>query len=158
MNTTLAAMLISGILLGGCATPVAGPEATPTGGAVVPTATAAPPTPVPTYTVSGTVFFDYNGDGLRDEGEPPIEGVPIRVAGLSTTSGPDGRYSLAGVPAGRQRVQVESPTQETATAFRYMSSSVKAFQSIDEPIIVQVADDAEPVSYTHLTLPTILLV
>ena len=156
MNTTLAAMLISGILLGGCATPVAGPEATPTGGAVVPTATAAPPTPVPTYTVSGTVFFDYNGDGLRDEGEPPIEGVPIRVAGLSTTSGPDGRYSLAGVPAGRQRVQVESPTQETATAFRYMSSSVKAFQSIDEPIIVQVADDAEldvALMQGFLTLP-----
>lgn len=90
------------------------------------TATATPeptstPTPVPTYTLSGTVFFDYNGNGLRDQREPPIEEAPIRVAGLSTTSGPDGSYSLAGVPAGRQQVYVESPTQEPATAFRYIN-------------------------------------
>jgi hypothetical protein len=48
------------------------------------------------------VVFDYTGNAWRDEGEPPIEGVPIRVAGLSTTSGPDGCQSLAGVPAGGQ--------------------------------------------------------
>jgi hypothetical protein len=67
------------------------------------------------------VFFDYNGNGLRDGGEPPIEGVPIRVAGLTTTSGPDGSYSLAAVPDGNQQLYVESPTQEPATAFRYIN-------------------------------------
>lgn len=79
------------------------------------------PTSVPTYTLSGTVFFDYNGNGVRDGGEPPIEGVPVRVAGLSTTSGPDGGYSLAGVPGGTQHVYLESPTPDPATAFRYVN-------------------------------------
>ena len=79
------------------------------------------PTPVPIYTLSGTVFFDYNGNGMRDQGEPPIEGVPIRVAGLTTTSAPDGSYSLAAVPAGTQQIHVESPTQDPATAFRYIN-------------------------------------
>lgn len=73
------------------------------------------------YTLSGTVFFDYNGNGLRDEREPPIESVPIRVAGLSTTSGPDGSYSLAGIPAGRQQVYIQSPTPDPAAAFRYIN-------------------------------------
>lgn len=118
MKKTIAAIIIAGALLAGCAAPAPGPTGTPTQEMVVPTATAvAPtevptatptdtptstptatptpeptntPTPIPTYALSGTVFFDYNGNGLRDEGEPPIEGAPIRVAGLSTTSGPDG--------------------------------------------------------------------
>ena len=135
--------------MAGCATPATAPTATPTEGAVTATATAvlpasvptavptdtptftptASPTPeptntstaVPTYTLSGTVFFDYNGNGLRDEGEPPVEGVAIRVAGLRTTSAPDGSYSLAGMPAGSQQVYVQSPTQEPATAFRYIN-------------------------------------
>ncbi len=131
MNNTIP-VIILGALLAGCATQTTGPTATPTQGAVMPTGTTAlhtalptvtptetptctptatptpeptnTPTPVRTHTLSGTVFFDYNGNGLRDGGEPPIQGVPIRVAGLSTTSGRDGSYSLAGVPAGSRQV------------------------------------------------------
>ena len=151
MRKITAAVVIAGALLAGCASPTAAPTAPPSQAAVEPTRTAVPtapvptvtptqpatatsaptatttpeptntPTAVPTYTLSGTVFFDYNGNGLRDEGEPPIEGAPIRVAGLSTTSGLDGTYSLSGVPAGTQRVYVDSPTQEPATAFRYIN-------------------------------------
>jgi murein DD-endopeptidase MepM/ murein hydrolase activator NlpD len=80
---------------------------------------------------------------LRDEGEPPIGGVPIRVAGLTTATGQDGSYSLAGVAAGSQEVYVESPTQEPATAFRYISSSVEDFQSIQEPLLIAVSADTE---------------
>ena len=167
MKKTLAAIMLVGALLAGCATPTPAPIASPTPGALAPTATTVPPTeaptptttiaptatptatpileptstptPIPTYTLSGTVYFDYNGNGLQDEGEPPIEGVPISVAGLSTTSGPDGSYSIAGVPAGSQQVYVESPTQEPATAFRYISLSLEAFQRIQEPIALTVS-------------------
>ncbi|HUS71297.1 MAG TPA: hypothetical protein VM075_11060 [Anaerolineae bacterium] len=149
MKNAIAAIIIAAALLTGCATPVPGPTETPTHAVVPPTATptlpsetptttathtptatpaATPtfeptstPTSIPTYNLSGTVFFDYNGNGLRDQGEPAIEGAPIRVAGLSTTSEPDGTYSVAGVPAGTQQVYVESPTQEPATAFRYIN-------------------------------------
>lgn len=153
MQKTIAAIIILAILLAGCATPAPVPTATtvpPTEApAITPTQTPSPTqrptstpeptsTPIPTYTLSGTVFFDYNGNGLRDEGEAPIKGVPIRVAGLSTTSGPDGSYSLVGVPAGNQQVYVESPTQDPGTAVRYIALSLEAYQPIEEPIILSL--------------------
>jgi len=172
MRKITGAVIIIGALLAGCASPTAAPTPAPSEAALEPTPAAVPtapaptetptacatatstpaatPTPQPTntptavaaYTLSGTVFFDYNGNGLADDGEPPIEGVPIRVAGLSTTSGPDGSYSLAELPAGSQQVYVESPTQEPATAFRYISLSLEAFQPIDDPIALTVAGNA----------------
>lgn len=160
------------------------PTAVPTQtAACTPTATTTPPptntaTPIPAYTLSGTVFFDYNGNGLRDEGEPPIEGVPIRVAGLSTSSGPDGKYLIAGVPAGTQQVHVESPRQEPATAFRYINrflgwvdipayemNGVRVpaqhladteFQPIDKPVALGVSEDQAldmALMQGYLTLP-----
>lgn len=177
MNKTIAAIIMAGVLLVGCATPTAVPTATPTEGAAARTATAVPPTeaptatpsdtpastptatstpeptntptPIPTYTLSGTVFFDHNGNGLRDAGEPPIGSAPLRVAGLSTTSGPDGSYSLAGVPAGRQQVYVESPTQEPAAAFRYVNRflgwvDVPAYEMNGVSVPAQHLADTEP--------------
>jgi hypothetical protein len=142
VKATLAALLVAGTVLAGCGTPVAGPEATPTEPTAGP-ASANTRAPAPAYTLSGIVFFDHNGNGSRDEGEPPIEGVLVEVGGLSTTSGPDGRYSLVGVSGGKQRVQVESPTREPAAPFRYISLSLEAFQTIDEPIKVTVGADTE---------------
>jgi hypothetical protein len=183
MKNTAALVIIAGALLAGCATRAPLPTATATQAATVPTtptittaevATAAPTntptstptatptpeptntsTPVPTYTLSGTVFFDYNGNGLRDLGEPPIEGAPVRVAGFSTTSGPDGSYSLVGVPAGSQQVYVKSPTEEPATAFRYISLSLEAFQPVEEPIRFMLdGDKARDIALTQGFLTT----
>lgn len=47
------------------------------------------PTPTPTlmpghYYLSGRVFFDYNGSGLQEEGEPGIQGVPVYVDSLGS--------------------------------------------------------------------------
>jgi len=171
MKKTIAAIIVMGALLAGCASPTAAPTAPPSQAAVeptprevptalptdtptsTPTATRTPkptstPTRVPTYALSGTVFFDYNGNGLRDEGEPPIEGVAIRVAGLSTTTGPNGSYSLAGVAAGSQEVYVESPTQEAATAFRYINrflgwADIPAYQMNGVSVPTQHLADTE---------------
>jgi murein DD-endopeptidase MepM/ murein hydrolase activator NlpD len=169
MRTTIAALTMAGAVVAGCASPAPAPTARPTEGSVAPaiaqasptplpttvptntpnptpTVTAIPeptntPTPLPTYTLSGTVFFDYNGNGLRDEGEPPIEGVPIRVAELNTTSGPDGSYSLLGIPADTHEVYVESPDTESG-GFRYVTTPASAIQqTIGEPIPVLLDQD-----------------
>jgi len=76
---------------------------------------------IPGFTISGIVFFDYNGNGPRDGGEPPIEGILIEVGELSTTSGADGRYAIVGLAYGSHQVRVQSPTDDPATAFRYIN-------------------------------------
>ncbi|HEY66263.1 MAG TPA: hypothetical protein G4O02_17060 [Caldilineae bacterium] len=81
-----------------------------------PTAT---PTPTPTATpipgsISGTVWFDRNGDGVRDPGEPGLVDVTIRLfAGntqiASTTTLGDGSYQFPSLPPGTYRVQEQNP-------------------------------------------------
>jgi hypothetical protein len=63
------------------------------------------------------VFFDYNGNGIRDEREPPIPGAKVQVGSLIAITGPDGSYTLKGVPRGRQQVRLSAP------GFRYISLS-----------------------------------
>ena len=57
--------------------------------------------------VSGTVFADFNGNGVRDGGEPGVGGATLTLTGfdyrnnpvsLTLTSNPDGTYSFTGVP------------------------------------------------------------
>ncbi len=162
MKTLLLVMCVSILLLAACApaptaTSVAVlPTAIPTEVAsavptITPTPTPAPtstttptdtptptqtPTPVPTYTLSGVVFFDYNGNGVYDEHEPPISGATVQVGALTAVSAFDGSYTLQGVPAGEQEVRV------SADGFRYISLSLQAFQSYDQPIAVMVDGDA----------------
>jgi len=75
-------------------TPSPTPTATPT---PLPTSTPTPtatPTPITTFALSGVVFFDYNGNGIRDEGEPPISGAKVQVGSLTAATGPDGSYTI----------------------------------------------------------------
>jgi murein DD-endopeptidase MepM/ murein hydrolase activator NlpD len=81
------------------------------------------------------VFFDYNGNGIRDEGEPPIPGAKVQVGSLTATAGPDGSYVLKGVPRGKQQVRLSAP------GFRYISLSVEAFQPAERPVPVTVEGD-----------------
>lgn len=115
------------------ATPTETPEptATPT---PTPTGT---PTPLPTFTLSGVVFFDYNGNGVRDEGEPPIPGATVQVGSLIATTGADGVYTLERVPRGNQQVRLSAP------GFRYTALSLEAFQSSERPISVTVNGDIQ---------------
>jgi len=99
--------------------------------APTPTATASP-TPIPTFTLSGVVFFDYNGNGVRDDGEPPIPGATVQIGALATNTGPDGSYTLEGVPRGNQQVGLSAP------GFRYVSLSLDAFQSSGRPVRLMI--------------------
>ena len=65
------------------------------------------------------VFFDYNGNGQRDEGESPIIGIKIKVQSRGTqnarerfeceiTTGTDGRYRLEGIMPGSYMIHISS--------------------------------------------------
>ena len=65
------------------------------------------------------VFFDINGNGSQDPGEPGLQGVTINLldgAGnfiTSTTSGPNGEYSFAGLAPGSYIVEFVTPASYT---------------------------------------------
>ncbi|MFS3127546.1 SdrD B-like domain-containing protein [Nocardioides sp. Bht2] len=64
-------------------------------------------------TISGRVFADRNGNGQIDAGDTGISGVTLTLTGpqpnRTTTSGPDGGYSFAGVPGGTYTLTQTQP-------------------------------------------------
>ena len=65
------------------------------------------------FCVSGVAFSDLNGNGVRDSGEPGLNGVPVRVesaSGLVLTglSAADGSFQICGLTSG-QAFRVTSP-------------------------------------------------
>lgn len=116
-------------------TPTPSPTARPTD---TPTPEPTPtPTPLPRFTISAIVFFDYNGDGVKAENEPPIQGAAIRVAGLATESGQDGRYELLGVPYGTHDLHISK------AGFRYISLSIAEFRPVAQGISLKVLRDLQ---------------
>lgn len=102
------------------------------------------PTPTnttePTYTLSGTVFFDYNGSGLQDVAydmngesveEPGIPNVPVCLdhdpyeLGIDDNfcieSNEKGFYTFVDLENGNHSLYVVSPSDELAEAFRYVN-------------------------------------
>jgi murein DD-endopeptidase MepM/ murein hydrolase activator NlpD len=59
----------------------------------------------------------------------------VQVGSLTATAGPDGSYTLKGVPQGKQQVRL------SASGFRYISLSVEAFQPAERPVAVAVEGD-----------------
>jgi hypothetical protein len=54
--------------------------------------------------LSGTVWYDLNGDGVRDPGEPGIPEINVRLIGKRsmidhTATGPDGSYRFGTIPS-----------------------------------------------------------
>src|SRR5262249_17035797 len=85
----------------------------------------APDTAATTGTITGVVRSTASGN-------PPVAGATISVAGtsLSTTSGGDGSYTLANVPAGAQRLNASKTGFRTAT----VSVTVTAGQTVTQDI------------------------
>ncbi|WP_390621528.1 SdrD B-like domain-containing protein [Rubripirellula reticaptiva] len=65
--------------------------------------------------IAGTVYVDGNGDCVRDENEPPLEGVTIELRDASgdfvsrTVTNSMGQYSFEGLRPGRYQVFEEQP-------------------------------------------------
>jgi hypothetical protein len=83
----------------------------PTGSAYV-TSTAATSEAAPargTGTVTGSVFADWNGNGIREADEPALEGIPVRVGTANVApTGRDGQFSFFNVPVGRREVGLDT--------------------------------------------------
>jgi hypothetical protein len=55
--------------------------------------------------IVGSVFADWNGNGLPDPGEEAVGGIPVRLASSSNvTTSRDGQFSFFNVPTGEQQV------------------------------------------------------
>ena len=120
-------------------TPTATRTETPT---TTPTATATPtetptatPTPTPCYpsTIRGVVWFDKDGDGIREAGEPGLSRAAVE---LYTGSGelvaikvtrPDGSYDFGQLPAGTTYV-----VQEFCPWMRYSSTPDQVTVHLEE--------------------------
>ena len=62
--------------------------------------------------LSGAVYFDKNGNGVRDAGEPGLPGVAVTLSGAvarTVTTGADGSYQFAGLAAGSYTVSETQP-------------------------------------------------
>ena len=101
--------------------------------------------PVPPASIHGTVFEDLNNDGVLDAGEPPIQGVTVTLGGDATavaTTDAAGEYWFEDLLPGEYTVTETQPAG-------FLDGIDTAGTS---------GGDDTAVSYTHLTLPTILLV
>ena len=59
--------------------------------------------------IIGTVYADWNGNGLQDPDENALENIPVRVSALSTaTTRRDGEFSFLNVPAGPQQIGLDT--------------------------------------------------
>ena len=61
-----------------------------------------------TGTISGSVFADWNANGLPDPGENAVEGIPLRLGGGGSTTGRDGQFSFLNVPVGMREVGLDT--------------------------------------------------
>jgi hypothetical protein len=67
-----------------------------------------------TSVVTGGVFFDANGSGIRDAGDLPVQGVRVAVVTpiardtvRAAVSGIDGSFRIAGIPVGSYAVVLD---------------------------------------------------
>jgi hypothetical protein len=60
-------------------------------------------------TVKGTVYADWNGNGLQDPGENPVSHVPLRIeAAGAVETGKDGDFLFRNVPDGMHDVALDT--------------------------------------------------
>jgi sporulation related protein len=61
-----------------------------------------------TGSLVGAVFADWNGNGLQDPGDLPLENIPIRLTNLgSANTARNGEFAFVNVPIGLQQVGID---------------------------------------------------
>ena len=81
-----------------------------------------------TGSVTGTIFFDANGNGLRDPGEPGMPGVSVIVTASDgttflVTTDPNGNYLAANVPVGPTQAIVDVVDQTLPPGLTYTAGT-----------------------------------
>jgi len=86
--------------------------------------------PVEIASLEERLFFDYNGNGNQEPGEPAIPNASISLDGLvrfEALTNSTGDYKIEGIPAGSNKVYVQADQR-----FRYMCTSTEEFRATGE--------------------------
>ena len=60
-----------------------------------------------TGSIVGSVFADWDADGVPDPDEGPLEGIPLVLGNTATRTSASGEFTFTNVPVGDQRVQID---------------------------------------------------
>jgi len=97
----------------------------------------------PTYSISGVVFRDNNGNGTQDVGEPGIPGINVTLNGITVVpSGGDGSYSFTELEPGDYNVVVDNVPDHSPTT--------------PQSVVVTIVDHDEEVDFGFVPLYSIL--
>ena len=69
----------------------------------------------PTFTISGNVYVDTNGNGVKNVGESNYSGATVNVWGIDYATNPSGNYSSPGLVGGTNSVILTVPSGYSAT-------------------------------------------
>ncbi|MEO1367289.1 MAG: SdrD B-like domain-containing protein, partial [Acidobacteriota bacterium] len=103
--------------------------------------------PIYAADVAGTAFRDFDGDGVRDAGEPGIEGLTVDVysdSGLlgSTTTAADGTYTVASGLAGEEvRLEFLIPS-----SLDFLRAAVVGADSVTSVVFLTMPGDGSDAS------------
>jgi hypothetical protein len=62
-----------------------------------------------TGSIVGSVFADWNGNGVADAGDAPLEGIPMKLGTANATvTARDGRFAFLNVPVGTREVGLDT--------------------------------------------------
>lgn len=78
----------------------------------------------PSYTISGTVYMDYDHDGSGGTADVGTSGIPVSLGGISTTTNSNGFYSFSNLAPGTYSVSITIPSGDTAVGKTSQSVTV----------------------------------
>ena len=123
---------------------------------------------VPSADIGDTVWIDDNGDGILDPTEVGVAGATVTLFDAVTgaviataVTDANGNYLFEDVPSGDYFITYDTSTSTTPGANSYPFTQTGGDSEADASgqgpsftFDATIGDDLEPVSYTHLTLPT----
>jgi LPXTG-motif cell wall-anchored protein len=102
--------------------------------------------------LSGTVFLDLNGDGVRTYPEPGLAGVTVDLVDASgvqidtTTTNADGGYGFGGLPPGTYTVEVD---ESTIPAGLVISGDPDAVLDAETTGTLEAGDDEDDLDFAY---------
>jgi hypothetical protein len=100
----------------------------------------------PTFTVSGKVFDDTDGDGILDAGETGYAGASVGIStGGTTTTDSNGNYSFADVASGSYTITLTAPDGYSITTTNPANISVST--DTTQNFGIQLIPPPSPVTY-----------
>ncbi len=104
--------------------------------------------PPPTYTLSGAVYFDVNGNAVRDAGENGASGITITLNGsTSVVTNASGAYSFTGLLAGTYTVAAVVPSSYLTTT---ASSATVSITSANASVLFGIIEAGGPLQSTSV--------